>query len=145
VAAVWLTNILVQTFLILTLFAQEAFNLALDMTSAKTLIPYVLVAGYALKLAVTRETYESDSRARNKDLVWAAIATLYTIFMLVAGGLKFVLLSFIIFAPGTLLFIFARREQGRTLFTPVEWALFAIVLAGAAYGVYALATGLIAI
>jgi arginine:ornithine antiporter/lysine permease len=145
VAALWLTNILVQVFLILTLFAQEAFNLALDMTSAKTLIPYVLVAGYALKLALTRETYGPGDRDRNKDLIWAGIATLYTIFMLVAGGLKFVLLSFIIFAPGTLLFIFARREQGRTVFTSAELALFAVVLAGAAYGVYALATGQITI
>ena len=145
VAAVWLTNILIQVFLIVTLFAQEAFNLALDMTSAKTLIPYVLVAGYALKLAVTRETYDADPKGRIKDLIWAAIATLYTIFMLVAGGLKFVLLSSIIFAPGTLLFIFARREQGRSLFTTAEWAVFVVVLAGAAYGIYALATGTISI
>jgi arginine:ornithine antiporter/lysine permease len=145
IAALWLTNILVQIFLILTLFAQEAFNLALDMTSAKTLIPYVLVAGYALKLALTRETYGPDSKDRNKDLIWAGLATLYTIFMLVAGGLKFVLLSFIIFAPGTLLFIFARREQGRTIFTSAELALFVVVLLGAAYGVYALATGTISI
>jgi arginine:ornithine antiporter/lysine permease len=144
-AAVWLTNSLVQVFLIVTLFAQEAFNLALDMTSAKTLIPYVLVAGYALKLALTRETYESDGKGRNKDLTWAALATLYTIFMLVAGGLKFVLLSFIIFAPGTLLFIFARREQGRAVFNPAEWTVFVVVLAGAAYGIYALATGSISI
>ncbi len=145
VAAVWLTNIVVQFFLILTLFAQEAFNLALDMTSAKTLIPYVLVAAYALKLALTRETYGPGSTERNKDLVWAAIATLYTIFMLVAGGMKFVLLSLIIFAPGTLLFIFARREQGRQIFTSAELGLFVVVLAGAAYGLYALATGAISI
>ena len=61
--------------------------------------------------------------------------------MLVAGGLKFVLLSAIIFAPGTLLFIFARREQGRQIFTPAEQLLFVVVLAGAAYGIYALVTG----
>ncbi|HSQ06273.1 MAG TPA: basic amino acid/polyamine antiporter, partial [Chromatiaceae bacterium] len=145
VTALWLTNILVQIFLILTLFAQEAFNLALDMTAAKTLIPYVLVAGFALKLALTRETYGPGDKDRNKDLIWAGLATLYTIFMLVAGGLKFVLLSFIIFAPGTLLFIFARREQGRTIFTSAELALFVVILLGAAYGVYALATGTISI
>ena len=145
VAAVWLTNVVVQFFLVLTLFAQEAFNLALDMTSAKTLIPYVLVAAYALKLALTRETYGPASAERNKDLVWAAIATLYTVFMLVAGGIKFVLLSLIIFAPGTLLFIIARREQGRQVFTGAERALFVVVVAGAVYGIYALATGAIAI
>lgn len=143
--ALWLTNILVQIFLISTFFAQEAFNLALEMTSAMTLIPYVLVAGYALKLALTRETYAPGSRDLARDLIWAAIATLYTIFMLVAGGLTHVLLSCILFAPGTLLFIFARREQGRKVFTTIEIGLFAIICIGAAIGVYALVTGLITI
>jgi arginine:ornithine antiporter / lysine permease len=144
-AALWLTNSMVQVFLILTLFAQEAFNLALDMTSAKTLIPYVLVAAFAMKLAITRETYGPESRDRGRDLLWSTLATLYAIFMLVAGGLKFVLLSCIIFAPGTVLFIFARREQGRRIFTTAETALFVAVLLGAAVGIYGLATGLITI
>ena len=59
--------------------------------------------------------------------------------------MKFVLLSLIIFAPGTLLFIFARREQGQRIFTTAELILFAVVVAGAVYGVYALATGAISI
>jgi arginine:ornithine antiporter / lysine permease len=146
-AALWLTNILVQLFLTVTLFAREAFDLALSLTSAKTLIPCVLVAAFALKLAWRGETYEHDASdgERRRDLVFAGLATLYTIFMLIAGGLKYVLLSAIIFAPGTILFVIAKREQGRPLFTPVEWALFAAVVAGAAIGVYGLATGTITI
>ncbi|MFO1422067.1 MAG: basic amino acid/polyamine antiporter [Candidatus Competibacteraceae bacterium] len=144
-AALWITNILVQVFLIVTLFAQEAFNLALDLTSAKTLIPYVLVAAYAVKLTVTRETYGPGSTGRGLDMTWAVLATLYAFFMIVAGGLKFVLLSCIIFAPGTLLFIFARREQQRRMFTPAEWVLFLVILAGAVVGIYGLATGTISI
>ena len=111
-AALWITNILVQVFLILTMFARYAFDLALEMTSAMTLIPYVLVAGYALKLALTRETYAPGARDRALDLTWAVIATLYTLFMLWAGGFKHLLLACILFAPGTLLFVLARREKG---------------------------------
>lgn len=144
-AALWITTTLVQVFLIVTLFAQEAFNLALDLTSAKTLIPYVLVAAYAVKLTVTRETYGPGSTGRGLDMAWAVLATLYAFFMIVAGGLKFVLLSCIIFAPGTLLFIFARREQQRRMFAPAEWGLFFVILAGAVVGVYGLATGTISI
>ena len=65
--ALWLTNIIVQLFLIVTLFAQYAFDVALELTSAMTLIPYVLVAGYGLKLAQRGETYEvapQERRAR---------------------------------------------------------------------------------
>jgi len=143
--ALWLTNILVQLFLIVTMFAREAFDLSLAMTSAKTLIPYVLVAAFALKLAQSGETYAPGARARKKDLVVAALATLYTLFMLWAGGLKFVLLAAILLAPGTLLFVIARREAGERLFTPTEWLLVAIVVLAAVYGVYGLVSGTIQI
>ena len=144
-AALWITNILVQIFLILTMFARYAFDLALEMTSAMTLIPYVLVAGYALKLALTRETYAPGSKDLGWDLTWAAIATVYTLFMLWAGGLKHLLLSCILFAPGALLFVIARREQGAAVFTTAEKGLFGLVAAGAVVGLYALVTGLIAV
>ena len=78
-------------------------------------------------------------------MIWAILATLYAFFMIVAGGLKFVLLSCIIFAPGTLLFIFAKREQRLRIFTSAEWVLFFVILVGAAVGVYGLVTGVISI
>ena len=37
-------------------------------------------------------------------MIFAGLATLYTVFLLVAGGLKYLLLSAIIYAPGTILF-----------------------------------------
>jgi arginine:ornithine antiporter/lysine permease len=143
--ALWLTNIIVQLFLIVTLFAQYAFDIALELTSAMTLIPYVLVAGYGLKLAQSGESYEAVPEDRRGDLIRAAIATFYTAFMIYAGGLKFLLLSCILFAPGTILYYMARREQDLQVFTPLERLLFLAIVAGAAVGIYALATGLIVI
>jgi len=143
--SLWLSNGLVQVLLIVTLFSQYAFNLSLEMTSAMTLIPYALVAAYAVKLTITRETYGADDGACRKDKIWASIATVYALFMIWAGGLDKLLLSAILFAPGTLMFIFSRREQGLQTFTSVEKALFAVVLVGAAIGIVGLATGLIRI
>ncbi|WP_323847227.1 basic amino acid/polyamine antiporter [Microbulbifer magnicolonia] len=142
--ALWLTNILVQIFLILTIFAQYAFDLTLEMTSAMTLIPYLLVAAYGFRLAFTRETYLSDPVSlRNRELFFALIASLYALFMIFAGGLEYVLLGCILFAPGTLMFIFARRERGLSTFTKPELLLFAATVIGAIIGIYALATGAI--
>lgn len=143
--ALWLTNIVVQLFLIVTLFAEYAFDVALELTSAMTLIPYVLVAGYGLKLAQRGETYEVRPEERSRQRIIAAIATVYTIFMIIAGGLKFVLLSCILFAPGTLLYYIARREQGLRVFTLLELLLFVAIVAGAVAGLYGLATGAITI
>lgn len=145
VAALWLTSGLIQTFLIVTLFSEYAFNLALELTSSLSLIPYLLVAAYALKLAITGETYSAGSRNRGKDLLIAAIATLYSALMLYAGGAKYLLLSALIYAPGSLLFFRARQEQNRKIFTFGEWVVFAIAVIAAWFALYALATGRITI
>ncbi|WP_049600419.1 basic amino acid/polyamine antiporter [Yersinia nurmii] len=142
-AAVWMSNIFIQFFLIVTLFTEYAFQLALELTSSLVLIPYLLVAAYGLKLAWRGETYEKDSREHKKDFLIAAIATLYAILMVYAGGLKYVLLSAVIYGPGTLLFILAKREQHHPVFTAVEKVLFAVAIAAAAGAVYGLVTGAI--
>ena len=53
------------------------------------------------------------------------------------------LLVTVLLAPGTMLYVWARREQNARLFTPVELGIFAVTLIAAAIGVYGLATGLI--
>ena len=143
--ALLLTNLVVQVFLIVTMFTQYAFQLALELTSALTLIPYLLVAVYALKLAQTGESYEQDADGRKKDLVVAAIATLYSILMIYSGGLKYILLSALIYLPTTLLFWRARKENGLPVFARSEQILFFLIAGGAVIALWALATGRIAV
>ncbi len=145
IGALWLTNIVIQVFLILTWFADYAFTLALKMTSSMTLLPYLLVAAYGLKLAWTGETYGASGRGRSIDWTRGAIATVYAAGMLYAGGAKFLLLSALLYAPGTILFVLARREQRATVFARLEWPLFAIVVIAAAVGVCGLAVGAISV
>ena len=66
-------------------------------------------------------------------------------FLLFAAGIEFLLLSFIIYAPGSVFFIMSRREQHRRVFSPVELVIFIIVVMGAIAGIAALATGAISI
>ena len=80
---------------------------------------------------------------RKRDLTMACIAVIYTIFMIYAGGLKFILLSAVLYAPGTALYIWARREQSKTVFTSVDWIIFIVAIIGAVIGIYGLATGMI--
>jgi arginine:ornithine antiporter/lysine permease len=143
-AALWLTNIVIQTFLLISWFAEYAFTLALKMTSAMTLIPYFLVAAYGLKLAWTGETY-THGRERSVDCIKGAVATVYAAGMIFAGGTKFLLLSALLYAPGTVLFVLARREQGKAVFTTSEALLFGALVVAALAGIYGLASGWISI
>ena len=79
------------------------------------------------------------------DLLVAGLATLYTVFLLYAAGAKYLLVAFIVYAPGTILFVMARREQGRQLFSGPELVILAVSVLGAIAGVVALATGTISI
>jgi arginine:ornithine antiporter / lysine permease len=144
-AALWLTNIVVQLFVISTYFSGDAFSLMLNLTSSMSLIPYALVALYGILLARRGETYDTRPEERSRDLTFASIATAYTIFMLLAGGLRYLLLAAILYAPGTALYIWSRREQARKVFTPIELGIFGVLILGCGIGLYALTTGGIAL
>jgi arginine:ornithine antiporter/lysine permease len=145
IPALLMTAIFVQVMLIVTLFSDDALNFALDMTSSLTLIPFFLVACYALKLVLTNETYREMPQGRPKDLLISVLATVYTAFLIFAAGLNYVLISFVIYAPATILFVMARREQGRRLFSSGEFIILIVSILGAVAGIVGLAFGWISI
>ncbi|MEU6255732.1 basic amino acid/polyamine antiporter [Streptomyces sp. NPDC047043] len=139
VPALVMTTLLSQIVLVVTLFSDDAFNFALDLTSALTLIPFLLAAAFAVRIAL------AGNRSGKGELAVAGLATVYTAFLIYAAGFKFVLVSFIIYAPATALFVMARREQGRRLFSPRELVVLAVSAVGAVIGIVALALGWISL
>jgi len=140
-AALWATNIIVQLLVISTYFSNDAFALMLNLTSSVNLIPYALVAAYGFMVARRGETYEVRPDDRGRDIVIAFIALVYTLFMMWAGGLRYILLSAVLYAPGTLLYLWARRERGERVFRPTDWLILAVLLVGGAAGLHGLVTG----
>jgi len=144
--ALWATNIVVQVIVITTYWSRDAFALMLNLTSVMNLIPFLLVAAYGLQLARRGETYEVRPQERRRDQIITVIATLYTAFLIFAAGLKFILLSAVLYAPGTALYLWARREQGKPVFVRTwDWVIFILAILGAVVGIYQLATGAIQI
>lgn len=144
-AALWLSNIVVQLFVISTYWSTDAFTLMLSMTSVMTLIPFLLVALYGYLLVKRGETYDVRPEERNADYILAALAVFYTAFLVYAAGWKFTVLSGLLYGPGTILYIWTRREQGKQLFKPFEWVIFLIAVALAIVAIHGLATGYITI
>lgn len=142
-AALWATNVVTQLFVISTYWSSDAFALMLNLTSSMALIPFLLVALYGVKLVRSGQTYDVRPEERRRDLILAVIAAAYTLFLVIAGGVAFLLLSAVLYGPGTALYFWARRERGEPVFKPVEWAIFAVVILAALLGIYQLATGYI--
>ncbi|WP_062516328.1 basic amino acid/polyamine antiporter [Demequina gelatinilytica] len=138
------TSVLTQAMLLVVLISADAVNFMVDLTSALSLIPFLFAAGYLLKIAALRDGY-AGSRERGRELALGVLATAYVVFLLFAAGLTFVLVSSIIYAPASILFIMVRREQGRRWFSPPETVILAVSLLAATVGAVGLATGWLSI
>ena len=143
--ALWLSNGLIQLFLIITLFSASTYLSLLYLATSMILVPYFWSSAYAVLLAVRGETYENAAGERNKDLLIAAISTLYAVWLVYAAGVQYLLLSALLYAPGALLFAKAKRELGQPIFTGVEKIIFVAVLIGAAIAAYGLYDGFLSL
>lgn len=123
-ASLWLTNGSVQVCLIVIWLTNSDYNTLLTIASEMVLVPYFLVGAYLLKLVWGKGK-------ANMTLV-ALGACAYGLWLLYASGPLHLLMSVILYAPGMLLFLFARRG-GRALnaLSVAERAAITLLVIGA--------------
>jgi arginine:ornithine antiporter / lysine permease len=140
--ALWATNILIQLFLILSFFSKNAYQFFYFIASVAILPPYVLSGAYALKLALSGEGYRADD-SRNWDILVGALATAYGLWLVYAAGLNFLLMCAVLFAPGILVYMKARRERGEAAFAGFDLVLAILIALLAVVAAYLMWTGVI--
>ncbi|MBY8079152.1 basic amino acid/polyamine antiporter [Vibrio fluvialis] len=111
--ALTLTNICIQISLILVMFAGSTYDTLLVLASEMILVPYFLVGAYTLKLALERKD-------RGRMLAIGVGASLYGVWLLYASGLNYLMLSALLYLPGMLFYVKAKKEQGRSPFMGKE-------------------------
>ena len=135
-----ITNLLVQLFLIITLFAQSTYQGLFFIASTAILVPYIFSGAYAAKLAITGEGYRAGE-SRNGAMAIGLVATIYGAWLVYAAGLSYLFMCAILYAPGIVFHIWARRENGVRLFHPVEAIIAVALVAVGLYAAYAMWTG----
>jgi arginine:ornithine antiporter / lysine permease len=141
VNSLWATNGLIQAFLILSLFSQSAYHFFYFIASVAILPPYVFSGAYALKLALSGETYGAADPSRRKDVIVGVVATLYGIWLVYAAGLEYLLMCTVLFAPGILVYFKARRERNQRTFSAAEAGVALVIVAAAVLAGWMMATG----
>jgi arginine:ornithine antiporter/lysine permease len=137
--ALWLTNSMVQLFLVLTLFSEASYLALISLSTAMILVPYLFSAAYGLALTWRGEGVRTAHH--RSDTSVAALATVYCLWLLYAAGFKYLLLSALLYAPGVLLYGWAKRQRHERVFTVWEWAILVGLLALAGTAATMLATG----
>ncbi|WP_431225773.1 amino acid permease [Serratia sp. L9] len=100
-ASLWLTNGAVQVALVIIWLTGSNYNSLLTIASEMILVPYFLVGAFLFKVARQRQ---------DKRLIFAATgACLYGLWLIYASGLMHLLMSVLLYAPGLLVFMYARQ------------------------------------
>ncbi|PAT41359.1 arginine-ornithine antiporter [Vandammella animalimorsus] len=139
--ALWVSNGSIQIFLILALLYGQSYLDLIYLATSMILIPYFFSAIYAVMIAVRGEGYGQADPQRNWDMLIGALAVAYSVWLLYAAGLKYLLLSALLYAPGAIVYVKARIENGQPVFNDIEKMYFAAALVGAAYAGYGLYKG----
>ncbi|RHB49025.1 arginine-ornithine antiporter [Exiguobacterium sp. AM39-5BH] len=142
--ALWLTNGLIQLFLFTFLFSDAAYNFAFSLASSAILIPYAFSAFYQVKVAKNGIGYNAGER-RTRDILIGAVASIYGIWLIYAAGIDYLLLTTLLYAPGTLLYIKAQRENGIKTLTKTEWIVAGMLTALAILAVVRIISGNISV
>ena len=126
VNALLLTQCFTQLFLLSILSPQlnETYLAAITIATTLVLIPYLLSSLYAVKIALSLRKKESPHH-----LVIALLGTLYSLYVIYAVGIRYLVLSILFYGIGSLLFIRAKREQKKQP-KRWDWAVIIILLIG---------------
>ena len=141
-SALWITNALVQVFLFVTLYSHSTYQALYYIASTAILVPYVFSGAYALKLALTGESYHTGEN-RTLGLVAGLVATVYGCWLVYAAGPAYLFMCAMLYAPGIIAHVIARREAGQRLFHPVEAVLAIGLLVAAIWAGYDVWAGII--
>jgi arginine:ornithine antiporter/lysine permease len=126
VTVLLITQGFTQIFLISILSPKlnETYLAAITIATTLALIPYLLSSLYAVKIAMINRKRESFLH-----LIIALLGTIYSLYVIFAVGIKYLILSLLFYAIGSLLFIKAKREQKKQP-KPWEWAVIVLLLIG---------------
>ncbi|WP_256585974.1 MULTISPECIES: basic amino acid/polyamine antiporter [unclassified Pseudomonas] len=141
VNALWITNGCIQLFLLLTLYSSATYLALISLATSMILLPYLFSGLYALKLTWQGQTYAGHRALQLRDMAIASVATLYCLWLLYAAGPKYILLSALLYAPGSLIFLGTlRARQGQPLNGP-ETGLLIMIWTAAVYAGWVLWSG----
>ncbi len=115
----WLTNGLIQIFLVIILFSKATYLAMISLATSMILIPYLLSAVYAIQVS-------KKSGLKEKIIAWLACG--YCCWLLYAAGLKYLFLSALLYMPGAIFYIIAKRQQQKILFKPFEKIIVSIII-----------------
>ncbi|QFQ01653.1 Arginine/ornithine antiporter [Corynebacterium urogenitale] len=147
--------VVIQAFIIVFYINESTYTTMVQLATSLYLLPYVFSSLYLLFLTTRGEGISHPDAGRKFDLsgpevssstntlhlVLGAVAFIYSLWLLYAAELQFVLLGMLLVLPGMVIYIATRVKAGGRIFNLFEWFIAALVTVAALYTLYGIITG----
>ena len=143
--SLWVTSAMMQIFMLLVYFSNNAWNTMLSITGVMVLPAYFSSCAYLWKLCEDHEYPKDVYIKRSSALLAATVGSIYALWLIYAAGLKYLLAAVIFIALGIPVYIWARTQNcpDDKIFTKHEFCFAVCLVILALVAIYAMTTGII--
>ena len=126
-ASLLVSSLTLQLFIICAHYTGAIYLNMIQIATSLILVPYLLAALFAFKLIITHKV------VHYYELIKGSLAVVYAVWLIYAGGLKYLAISSLMYAVGIFIFGKARHEARKKLFVnKAELVIFLVILITAA-------------
>lgn len=141
--SLYITSAIMQLTLFLVYFSSNAWNTMLSITGVMVLPAYLTSAAFLFKLAKSKEYPKKSPIKSSTAMITGLLGTLYSLWLIYAGGLTYLFMAVILLALGIPFYIEAGKkgENKTTFFAKNEVIKIFIVTVIAFLAIFFFSTG----
>lgn len=136
-----IATVIIEAVILIAHFDSSAYQMLLTIVGVMTIPPYLFSAMYLIKISKNKDSNDfavNTKHSRKNALVIGVLAFLYIIFMAYSAQIKYTFISFIFYAIGIPIYILARKQHGKKIFSKGEFIFAVIIVLVAIFGIYSL-------
>lgn len=143
--ALIVSTLMTQIFLIVTYFNESTYQIFYIISASMLMLPYLLSAAFYWKVVSKGEGFEAYANTKLKmriQLLIATIGVIYSAWLVYAAGLTGLLITTLLYAPGTLIYVWGKKERKEKSFAHwYDLALLALILICGVTSLFLILTG----
>ncbi|WP_353485906.1 arginine-ornithine antiporter [Apilactobacillus xinyiensis] len=104
------TNVVIELFMLSFLFADKAYNFFFSVASSASLIPYAFSSFYQVKYSL-----QNRFDHRKKNIFIGILSSIYSIWLIYAAGINYLLLTMLLFACGIPVYYYLQKNDNNSM------------------------------
>ena len=145
--SLWVTSLLMQLFILMVYFSNNAWNTMLSITGVMVLPAYFSSCAYLWKICEDGEYPSGVYIKRSVALFSGIVGSIYALWLIYAAGLNYLLMAVIFMSIGIPVFMLARKQSApnEKAFSVGESAIAVMMIIVSLWAIYAFWRGIVSL